>query len=905
MKSAPTFNTLALGSLRARKKQYRALTAGIALAIFFMSSMLLMGQSIYATFQERYWQQVGRQDAVMLNAGDVSPEALIESGYAQSVGSAYIIGETEGGETGIACYDDEGEAFAYRRCVEGRMPEAEGEIAVERSKLQKLRVKAAVGDKLVLSIKVPDGMGFLPRTVKKTYTLVGVLSEQSDRQSELMGWWSEGAYLSYPGAVVSREERVEAGGRNIVHRLVRFAPGVTREAFTKYAEDTLNHSTTDYFGFSLFESDDSAKPILAVGVLGAVLVLAACLGIVNAFSATLFERRQEIGMLRAVGATRRQIRSAFGREALLIALSASPPAVALSHLSVWGLSLTLKGQILFHAAVWFLPVELAFSLAVVMLAAFLPLMEASRVSPMQAIREVSLLRTKKKLRIRPSGVFWPPRLLAARHLKLYRTKQAGVAVMVALSVILLTQGFAVAWPVGMAVPANYDFLIYTDSMTIDWVEWDALKPRLTDGDLREAAALPLVRDVEAVKSVQVNLLMDKLSEYLLARGYDNGLYGALTDGENLDAGNSEMKTLRQRAYRGLRAAMRIDRDLVHSTLSACSEAMIDQLKPYVLDGSIDIAALNAGREVLVVAPEKIYIRYDRGADGRISGTTLTADPRRGERYDKVLENDAFHAGDPLDLTRLYTEGGVTGRENEDGYDYTAIRRVDRSVRIGAVLSGDYDRALSVDLDSFLSEAGPLVTTLTGLDALGFETGGYQGMAVSLSGTPDGETAEFLETALADIANRADDVRLDSRAQDERENRQWQMVLVACLAAVVILFFSICVSMVGNAVTHRIRSDKRAIGTLRAVGAPLETIVSSYWRQVAAMLGGGAVAGAVISAGFTGYAYLQGYLPDGILWPMVGLAALFMLLIFLFCGANLRMRIREVVSSSIVDNIREL
>ena len=514
--------------------------------------MLLMGQSIYATFQERYWRQVGRQDAVMLNAGDVSPEALIESGYAQSVGSAYIIGETEGGETSIAYYDEEGAALANRQAIEGRLPEAEGEIAVERSKLQKLRVKAAVGDKLVLSVKVPDGKGFLPRTVKKAYTLVGVLSEQSDRQSEMTGWWGEGTYLSYPGAVASRDERVEAGGRSIVHRLVRFAPGVTREAFAKYAEDTLNHYTTNYFGFSLFESDDSARPIFAVGVLGAVLVLAACLGIVNTFSATLSERRQEIGMLRAVGATRRQIRSAFGREALLIAMITSPPAIALSHLTVWGVSLALKGQFLFHAAAWFLPVELAFSLAVVMLAAFLPLMEASRVSPMQAIREVSLLRAKKKLRIRQSGVFWPPRLLAARHLKLYRTKQAGVAVMVALSVILLTQGFAVVWSAGMTVPANYDFLIYTYSMPIDWVERDALKPRLTDGDLKQAAALPLVRSVEAVKSVQVNLLMDKLSEYLLARGYDNGLYSALSDGESQGTADSEYrKSCSQRAYRGL------------------------------------------------------------------------------------------------------------------------------------------------------------------------------------------------------------------------------------------------------------------------------------------------------------------------------------------------------------------
>ncbi len=44
---------------------------------------------------------------------------------------------------------------------------------------------------------------------------------------------------------------------------------------------------------------------------------ASCLGIVNAFTANLEERKRQIGLLRAVGATRKQIRGTFGREALI------------------------------------------------------------------------------------------------------------------------------------------------------------------------------------------------------------------------------------------------------------------------------------------------------------------------------------------------------------------------------------------------------------------------------------------------------------------------------------------------------------------------------------------------------------------------------------------------------------
>lgn len=55
-------------------------------------------------------------------------------------------------------------------------------------------------------------------------------------------------------------------------------------------------------------------------------------------------------------------------------------------------------------------------------------------------------------------------------------------------------------------------------------------------------------------------------------------------------------------------------------------------------------------------------------------------------------------------------------------------------------------------------------------------------------------------------------------------------------ALIMLFFIISVSMVNNALTNRLRADRRAIGTLRAVGASMGDIVESYLRQLAGMMG---------------------------------------------------------------------
>ena len=65
-------------------------------------------------------------------------------------------------------------------------------------------------------------------------------------------------------------------------------------------------------------------------VFAAVLALISCIGIINSFSSNLAERRKQIGMMRAVGATRRQIIRIYGREALVISLICAPASILLS-----------------------------------------------------------------------------------------------------------------------------------------------------------------------------------------------------------------------------------------------------------------------------------------------------------------------------------------------------------------------------------------------------------------------------------------------------------------------------------------------------------------------------------------------------------------------------------------------
>jgi putative ABC transport system permease protein len=104
--------------------------------------------------------------------------------------------------------------------------------------------------------------------------------------------------------------------------LLRTAPG------TRDFESRLNRRLAAYPNLNIqsraqFQSQAKASINQLLGlvyVLLALAVLVALIGIVNTLMLTVFERTREIGLLRAVGMTRRQVRSMIRSESVIIAV---------------------------------------------------------------------------------------------------------------------------------------------------------------------------------------------------------------------------------------------------------------------------------------------------------------------------------------------------------------------------------------------------------------------------------------------------------------------------------------------------------------------------------------------------------------------------------------------------------
>jgi putative ABC transport system permease protein len=127
------------------------------------------------------------------------------------------------------------------------------------------------------------------------------------------------------------------------------------------------------------------KLTLAVAALGAISLLVGAVGIMTIMTIAVHDRTGEIGLLRALGATRGQVLRLFLREAVFLSMAGGVAGLIIG----WG------GAGLIHLLVPALPTQtntlyislsLAISLLIGLLAGILPARQAAGLDPQEALR---------------------------------------------------------------------------------------------------------------------------------------------------------------------------------------------------------------------------------------------------------------------------------------------------------------------------------------------------------------------------------------------------------------------------------------------------------------------------------------------------------------------------------------
>ena len=901
-----TYSAMAVARLRANKKQYFSLVLGIFLAVFLVTVCFLAVQGFLLAQVEQAEQKMGKLDAFLLDNTKITDEQLQKTSFIKEVGHVYVTAEVAGTDCYLGCYDAIGEKHMYRTVLEGRMPQFAGEIAIEQTILLAMDLDRQwqLGDKVELSLLPIDGT-----EEARTFTLVGILRDQSaqlDISNEIHT--SEEYIKKFPAMLVSREEAPFQTGRIAVHRTFLTKDGkFSSDRIGKLQRDFgMVSSYAQYCILSVAGTVEYHDPILAttdnehiilplvMGALLAIALLASCgIGISGAMEGALSRRSEEIGLLRAVGATRGQIRRIFGRESLILTLVVSPLSILAGILAVGIFAWAVPQQMVLKLNPLLLIPILLFSMLLVILSGNAPLRRSARLMPMSVIRDTTVLRKHKHIRSKKK--FRVSRLISGRLLQLYPSRQIGSTV---LSALMLFSLFCAVVCVNVGVTkvggeTEAFEIISTSGGRTGYV--DVLPdPPLSSQSISQLRRLPHVSNMVIERNIHLSVLLEEPGEYL--KSDDPVLYTEeeylkqLEDTVNSQFYNYSLERWKEQVkqYNQTRDKLNVSQAMAQLDLTTVvlnERTIREKYSHWIEAGKIDIDAINAGKEVLIAAPRIWYGVSQHGYPYTFRGSEPS------QKSDVLMaENDTFYPGQVLPMIQLYCETD----NYENARNFIDVQRRDTTVTVGAVLK---------DFDGLWFSRATIITTEEGLQNMDLYANGYDTYRIYLDGDIDLQTEEMLMQRIEAIASRTGGYSIRNNLQTYRENLTVKVQLIAVFSAISILFTAVVISMIVSSVTRRIQSDGRRIGMLRAVGADEKVILGCYSGQVTVSFLGGFLLATIVIVAILISAIIEGLE----LYAAFGFAAMIALTVlsWAICRYILRLRIRAYLNKSIIDNIREL
>ncbi len=916
MKKKLTVNTLAFGNLKHRKKQYAIMIIGIILAMVFSCSMILYFFSSYEALDKEYQNNYGRQDLIASAYGKdetVFKEAK-HNGRLADYGVAHILGSVCAADRDynvpVAWLDEKAKDFSNICFVDGTYPVNENEIALEQTVLARLGIDAAVGDEIKLSFKVQNG-DELFEADEKTYVLSGIVSDKFSNITRFSP--SDTEYV--PGGFAAQNTAVDIGGREkiTIYGCIPKTPNAF-EKFCRSFDETNNNGDLVYpLNFFTDNPNENARPAnilyesnnMYIAILIAALIAAAGVTIINAFNTNLSDRKKQIGMLRAVGTTKKQIFSIFGREAFFISLICVPVSIAFSYLAVWLIFKISGTELVMTKSIWVLPVSAVLGMVIVMLSALIPLAHAASITPMQAIRDIEKSRKMKTKKIKTRKSFEVSTLLAKRSLAFSKASQISVSVILIATIVFSCLGFSyISYEKANPYEYNFDYSISDYRSFLNMYSNDRHpKGGFTETEFQDIASIPYISDAYGKISICVNLQIDEYSDFFKCfnegEDFESKLYGEwggdysrLTYENYYDAFFSDYSE----SYLNRKRVLGEEKETISLDLNAYDEKVLEQLTDKDIEGEINMDKIIAGEEVILLAPQKLEYSVSIGKRGTFASYNLFDGEKPEKDYQIIFDADCpYSVGDTLDLT-------IAVSESTDDYGNPIdAELIHKQVKIGAII------APKTAQDLYISQ-GIGFKLLTATQGMNSFMNGVNYDQIQLF--TDTEVDENIEKNIRDELESFEtlhDTSVVSGYEEQKRQQDSNTSIYYSLLALITICFVICASIVNNTLSARIRESKKQIGTIRAFGANQTDLIKSYFRQMMSMVSVGILSGfAVYTIGFFAvniYNKSQGRNIDLIFDPWLTLV--FCVVLVAICTANLWLKVHKEMKNSIIENIREL
>ena len=511
-------------------------------------------------------------------------------GIINGIGSKDYEDETK---IGIGYIDNNASEFNNKIFIDGKLPTKKNEIALDDLALEKMEYEKKIGQKINLEYDDFTKKGI----TKSEFILTGITkaNEISKLKKAYSGIVSKNYMEStrdmnkeLSSVLVTIKGENKLSGEELISKVEKIGKDLDiPKGSIKVNEDYINTLKPD------------TQVIMWGSTIAIIVILSSILVIYNIFYLSITSKVQEFGKLRAIGATKKQIKAIVLKEGIFLSTIAIPLGIVLGYV----INKFVLVNLFFHGAdVQKLPIiigVMAVSFLTVFISLLKPMKVASKVSIIDAVRYSGDIKTKSKNR--KGYKYINIKRLSNANLKRNKKRTYVTIISLSLSGIIFV------------VMASILNCIDAEKMARRHFPYD-ISLNLSGYTFGE----------EDSPNTEFNILQTKNPLGKDFRGELLNMDGVVS----LESGNSSKVQVKS-----------FGNEYKYEHLSGIDEKDLEDLEFYLEDGKIDIEKLKSGDEMLFTYPE-IAKEFGIKAGDNI---TLTLYDGKDE-FDKTFKIQAITSG---------------------------------------------------------------------------------------------------------------------------------------------------------------------------------------------------------------------------------------------------------------------
>lgn len=411
-------NKLTIKHLKMNKKRTVVTIIGVVLSTALMVGIGLLFSSVRDNSLKVMIKDRGPQHVIFENVKNDKLE-IVEKNvkvkdvvYTKEIGYAPLEYSNNESKKHLYIMGANEKFLATLTVIEGRLPNNSNEIVIPEYMINNNDVKLKLNDEIELKIGT---LQFSDETIDSIFT------EKQTKKYKIVGIIDRGYTDEYSSRSFHTYTLDDKNNNNNINIFVKYknpkdafklsdviASNIGMEKVTGNNQSyfpgiTTNTALLSLYGVSNYNNINSSMGLI-MGIILSLISIGCIVVIYNSFAISVMERKKQFGLFSSIGTTRRQLQKTVFFEAIIVGVIGITLGIVSGFLGI-GILLKIVNTLINDAFTiplslatypLFIIVPIIFMIVVILVSAYLPAKKASKISPIELIRQNDDIKLKTK-----------------------------------------------------------------------------------------------------------------------------------------------------------------------------------------------------------------------------------------------------------------------------------------------------------------------------------------------------------------------------------------------------------------------------------------------------------------------------------------------------------------------------